>query len=104
MINGYLFPLLNNMNNTYYDFITHFDEIETKISAYLELFPDLEIPTLIIWWAHDKILVWSEQIPVLAELLNVEDENIHLLDTAAHFIQEETPDEIVNLIDWFLNK
>jgi len=49
MINGYLFPLLNNMNNTYYDFITHFDEIETKISAYLELFPDLEIPTLIIW-------------------------------------------------------
>jgi len=49
MIDGYLFPLLNNMNNTYYDFITHFGDIQSKISAYHEIFPDLDIPTLIVW-------------------------------------------------------
>ena len=102
MVDGYLFPLFGGTDKSYYDFITHFDEIQQTLPIWHKKFKTLDIPTTIIRWAHDKILVWSEQIPVLAELLDVADQNIHLLDSGAHFIQEEIPNEIVDLIGKFM--
>ncbi len=102
MINGYLFPLLNNMNNTYYDFITHFDDIQQALPVYQQKFVDLDIPTTIIRWAHDKILVGADQIPTLAQALKVQEQDIHILDDAAHFVQEEKAEEIVELISEFV--
>lgn len=102
MVSGYLYPLLNNMNNAYYDFITHFDEIEKKLPVRQEQFITLDIPTTIIRGKHDKILVGEEQAPVLAELFKVENENMHLLDRAAHFIQEESSEEIVTIMSKFI--
>ena len=104
MINGYLYPLLDKMHMTYYDFITHFDQIENKLPERHSKFPTLDIPATIIRWAHDKILVWEEQAPVLADLFDIADTDVHLLDTAAHFIQEEVPEEIVELIDGFVKR
>ncbi len=102
MIDGYLFPLFNNMNNTYYDFITHFDEIETELPKRHAAFEELDIPTTVIRWKHDKILVAEEQVPVLSELLKVKSEDIHILESWAHFIQEESADEIVTLLTKFV--
>lgn len=102
MVDGYLFPLFNGTNECYYDFITHFDEIQQSLPVWQTQFKDLDIPTTIIRWAHDKILVWAEQIPVLAEALNVADQDIHLLESWAHFIQEEIPNQVVDVIGKFV--
>lgn len=102
MVHGYLMPLLNDMNHSYYDFITHFDEIQTQLPDRHEKFKQLDIPTTIIRWKHDKILVGEEQTPVLAELFKVKPEDIHLLESGAHFIQEEIPTEINTIITQFV--
>lgn len=102
MVDGYLFPLFHGMSDTYYDFITHFDEIENKLSELQPEFQELDIPATIIRWADDKILVWAQQAPVLAELLDIAEEDIHILPDAAHFIQEEKPKEIVDLLHNFI--
>ena len=102
MVNGYLFPLFKGTNECYYDFITHFDEIQKQLPVRHTAFKTLDIPTTIIRWKHDKILVGEEQIPVLAELFNVEENDIHLLESGAHFIQEEIPGEINTLIGNFV--
>ena len=102
MINGYLFPLFHGMSTTYEAFITNFSRIEGDLSLYQAKFPDVDISTMIVWWSHDKILVWEEQIPVLQELLKIKESDIHLLD-AAHFVQEEVPDEIVWYMTNFLD-
>jgi len=102
MINGYLFPLFKGTNECYYDFITHFDEIENQLPVRHAEFIKLDIPTTIIRWKHDKILVGEEQIPTLQELFKVSDENTHLLESGAHFIQEEIPGEINKIIGDFV--
>ncbi len=102
MVNWYLLPLFNWTNSCYYDFITHFDEIEEKITTWHTIFPTLDIPTTIIWGKHDKILVWEEQIPILKKLFSIDESNIHVLENTSHFIQEERPEEIVELIRTFI--
>ena len=101
MVDGYLFPLINGMSHTYYDFITHFADIEQDLAYYQSQFMLLDIPTLVLRGKHDKILVGEEQVPVLKKLLGIKDENIHFLD-AAHFVQEEVPEEIVEHMTAFM--
>ncbi|RPD41143.1 alpha/beta fold hydrolase [Chitinophaga barathri] len=57
-------------------------------------------PTLIIWGEHDDIFPASGAHPYKRDLRNIE---FHLLDTG-HFALEDHLDEIVSLIDGFLEK
>lgn len=104
MIDWYLSPLLNGANKSYYEFITHFDMLPAQIESYHLQFTGISIPTIIIRWKDDAILVWEDQIPKLKTLFSVADENIHILEDAAHFIQEEKPELIVQYIDAFMKK
>lgn len=103
MINGYLYPLLNGMSYTYYDFISSFNTIQQDLKRYQRDILELESlpPTMIIRWAHDAILVADEQVSFVKNLFSVNQNDIHILDDAAHFIQEEQPEYIVTAIDAF---
>lgn len=65
---------------------------------------NLSIPTTIIRGAKDHILVGEEQIPPLAKIFKVAEEDIHLEENAAHFLQEDIPEKIVEVIDNFMKK
>lgn len=98
MIHGYLPSILINKWATYYHFISDFSSVTSFVDSFQKTLPSHNIPIHIIRWAHDKILVWSEQIPVLESLYSIPESNIHILEDCAHFIQEECGKDIVDIL------
>jgi cis-3-alkyl-4-acyloxetan-2-one decarboxylase len=61
----------------------------------------LKVPTIIIWGMHDPVIppaiieAWTAVYPHA---------EVHRLETASHFLQEDEPEEIVSLIQGFLKR
>jgi haloalkane dehalogenase len=62
----------------------------------------LRLPALIIWGAHDIAI--PPQLIQARWLRYFPEAEVHLLDTASHFLQEDEPDQIVDLILDFLRR
>ena len=101
---GYWLPMKEGGNRALYHFFTSFDEIDAMLPTYQKRLKALDIPTTIIWGKLDDILVGEKQIPLLVKNLGIEAKNVHVLDNAKHFIQEEKPKEISQLIVDFISE
>lgn len=97
-INGYKTPMREGKTRGMYYFFT---QTCNTLPDYQSMIQKIDIPTTIIWGKDDSFLKLSPQQEALVKDLNIKPQNIHLLD-AKHFIQEEKPEEIVNLIAGFL--
>jgi len=95
---GYWFSPQKGRNEAIYQFFTSFPDMEKRLKDYHKMFETLNVPTQIIWGAKDKFLLADVQVPKLQKALNVKDEDVHILEDAKHFIQEEKPKEIVEII------
>ena len=96
-VKWYRIPFWDGTNSTYYQFMTTFDDTYALLDRVPDIYQTMRnnnLPVKIIRWAKDKILVWDKQIPQFQQDLVVDESDIHLYDDAAHFIQEEIPDEI----------
>jgi pimeloyl-ACP methyl ester carboxylesterase len=62
----------------------------------------IDIPVQVIWGKNDSFLKWAPQEAEVMADLKLTVDNIHLLK-AKHFIQEEKPSKIVQLILDFIN-
>ena len=93
-LEGYKLPLLEGKINGIYYF---FSKTCHNIENYKSLLQGLNIPASVIWGDNDVFLLWKPQAEQVVEDLKIADDNIHLLE-AKHFIQEEIPKEICNLI------
>jgi haloalkane dehalogenase len=62
----------------------------------------LRVPVLIIWGTHDIAI--PQQLIQARWLRYFPEAEVHLLDTASHFLQEDEPEQIVELILDFLNR
>ena len=99
-IKGYKTPLLNGKIKGMYYF---FSKTCHNLPDYSSLLPTLKHPVLLIWGKHDEFLKWEPQQDAVKEALQIKDENIHSIE-GKHFIQEEIPDEIVQLTHNFIQK
>lgn len=99
---GYWLPMQEGCNKAIYQFFTSYADTKERLNDYHDMFERLNIPATIIWGERDKFLIGKEQIPRLQRALRIRDENIHTFPDAAHFIQEEKPKEIVDIICGFL--
>ncbi|NER14283.1 alpha/beta fold hydrolase [Leptobacterium flavescens] len=97
-VEGYKKPLLEGKTRAMYFF---FSQTCNELPDYSDMVKNIDIPTLVIWGAHDEMLVWEDQKTEVMKDLNIQPENVHVLD-ARHFIQEEKPKEINSLILDFL--
>lgn len=97
-IAGYKIPMREGKTRGMYYFFT---QTCNTLPDYQPMIQKIDIPTTIIWGKDDSFLKLPPQREALVKDLNIKSENIHLLD-AKHFIQEEKPEEIVNLITEFL--
>lgn len=95
---GYKTPLKEGKTRGMYYF---FSQTCNALPDYSEVMEKLDIPVMVIWGSHDEMLRWEPQGRDVIKSLKVREENIHIID-AKHFIQEEKPDEINELIHQFL--
>jgi haloalkane dehalogenase len=68
-----------------------------EVPDYRELHKSLNIPLTVIWGKHDEILVWKDIEEEVRKNFPIGESDIHILD-AKHFIQEEEPERIVEII------
>lgn len=97
-IEGYKAPLLAGKTRAMYYF---FSQTCNALPDYTSVIKTLNVPTLVIWGKNDSFLKWEPQSDNVIRDLSIASDNIHLLD-AKHFIQEEHPKVISDLIIKFL--
>lgn len=96
-IEGYKKPLREGKTKAMYNF---FSKTCFVLPDYTSVFENITIPKLVIWGKHDSFLVFDKMKERVYKQISSE-ENVHILD-AKHFIQEEKPKEINDLIIPFL--
>ena len=92
---GYVLPMREGADPALYQFFTGInDDLFARLEENRSLFETYQGETLVMWGAQDETLTIG-QIPILQDMLNVPDENIHIYNDNAHFLAEEIPGEIV---------
>ena len=97
-IEGYRRPLLEGKTNSLYTF---FSSTYNALPDYSETLKNIDIPTIVIWGKHDKMLRWTPIADKVIADLNIEPDNVHIIN-AKHYIQEENPNEILDYLIKFL--
>ena len=97
-IEGYKTPLKEGKTKAMYYFFT---QTCNDLPDYRPLIQNLDIPATVIWGKDDDFLKWLPQKAELEKDFNLSSDDEHLLD-AKHFIQEEQPEKIVEIILNFL--
>lgn len=97
-IKGYKTPMKEGKTKGMYYF---FSQTCNALPDYQPMIQKLDVPAMVIWGKEDPWLKLPPQQQQLVDDLNIPDRRIHTLD-AKHFIQEEKPDEIVELVLNFL--
>ena len=100
---GYWKPVLNGGSRAIRHFFFNIDEHTERLARYQDALSKLDIPVLVAWGKMDKILDGKSQAPQLKALGIVKQENIHLLERSKHFVQEDEPERLVELITAFCN-
>ncbi len=96
---GYKTPLLEGKTEAMYHF---FSNTCNDLPNYQEVIKSLSMPKLLIWGKHDKFLVIDEMMEKVKLDMSLEDSNINIIE-AKHYIQEEKPVKINELILGFLS-
>ncbi len=97
-VEGYRKPLLEGKTNSLYTF---FSSTCNALPDYRETLKKIDIPSMVIWGKHDKMLQWEPMKNAVVTDLNIKPENVHILDSK-HYIQEESTEEILNHILGFI--
>ncbi len=96
---GYKIPMLQGGNRALYYFFTQ--TCNALPTDYKELLQTLDKPATVIWGAKDPMLKWLPQAEAVMADLRLSDANVHILEHNSHFIQEEEPEQIAELINRF---
>lgn len=99
-IEGYKKPLLENKTKAMYYFFT---QTCNDLPKYEEVLQNLDVPAMVIWGKNDEMLQWLPQSEKVKKDLKINDSDVHFID-ATHFIQEEKPEEINELIIEFVSR
>ena len=91
---GYKVPLLEGKTNGMYYFFT---QTCNSFPNYEEVIKKVKTPTYVIWGKHDEMLRWEPQSKEMMGKASIEYQDVNLIE-ARHFIQEEQPELVNQLI------
>lgn len=85
-------------------FAQDLDAFMSQFPRYAEALRRLAVPALIIWGADDPVLRPERLLPGFTQDLRLSPDDVHVLDRASHFLQEDRPDEIADLVSRFVSE
>jgi len=85
-------------------FAQDLEPFTAHFSQYAEALRRADIPASLIWGTHDPVLHADRLVPRFTEDLGLDPSDIHLLNRASHFLQEDRPDDIADLISHFVQQ
>jgi len=94
MLEGYNAPLRNQYSSGIYYF---FARTGYALPDYSDLHKSLNIPLTVIWGEKDKVLNWKKIENEVRTNFGSNLKDVHMLD-AKHFIQEEQPHKVADII------
>ncbi len=97
-VEGYKRPLKEGKTRAMYYFFT---QTCNALPEYQPMIQKMGMPATIIWGKNDTFLKLESQQEALQKDLGIKDQDVHILE-AKHFIQEEKPQEIVQIILAFI--
>ncbi|WP_028049626.1 alpha/beta fold hydrolase [Cellulomonas sp. URHD0024] len=62
----------------------------------------LDAPAAVVWGTHDPVLRADRLVQRFVDDLRLDAADVHLLDGASHFLQEDRPDDIAELVQRFV--
>ncbi|WP_299217309.1 alpha/beta hydrolase [uncultured Dokdonia sp.] len=99
-VEGYKRPLKEGKTKGMYYFFT---QTCNALPEYQPMIQKIEMPAMIIWGKNDTFLQLEPQQEALQKDLRIADKDVHIME-AKHFIQEEKPQEIVQMILAFIKQ
>jgi len=100
---GYWQSLHEGGTRAFRSFAVELDAAMGEFARYASTLRDLDVPATIIWGAEDPVLRHEALVPRFAEDLRVAADDMHVLDRASHFLQEDRPEDIADIIARFVH-
>lgn len=97
---GYRLPMQEGKTRGMYYF---FSNTCSSFPDYNAIISNVSVPVAVIWGKYDDMLEWKPQKEKAIKNLKIQSKNIHIVN-GKHFIQEEVPNEIDDIILKFLNE
>ncbi|MFD1661096.1 alpha/beta fold hydrolase [Streptomyces caeni] len=101
---GHWLPLHEGGIHAFRAFAVELDAMMGEFSRYAAALRRLRVPATVIWGTEDPVLRAQKLVPRFSADLRIPDKDIHLLDQASHFLQEDRPDDVAALIAAFVHE
>lgn len=95
VLTAYALPMSEGSSNALYYF---FSQTSIPLPDYAEVLKQVKVPVKIIWGMKDEILVWKTQAARIMRDLNLTSNDVSEIQECKHFIQEEHPQFIADVI------
>jgi haloalkane dehalogenase len=99
---GHWQPLHEGGTRAFRAFAVGLDDSMAQFTRHAAALRALDVPAAIVWGTADPVLRHDQLIPRFVEDLRIAADDVHLLDRASHFLQEDRPDDVAVLIAEFV--
>lgn len=101
---GHWQPLHEGGTRAFRAFAVELDAMMAQFARHAEALRRLDVPATVIWGTADPVLRHERLVPRFVADLRISPEDVHLLHDASHFLQEDRPDDIADLIAAFVGR
>lgn len=95
-------PLHEGGTRAFRTFARGLDAAMGEFARYAEALRRLDVPASVVWGAADPVLRAELMIPRFADDLSIAPEDVHVLEGSSHFLQEDQPGAVADLIGTFV--
>jgi haloalkane dehalogenase len=96
-------PLHEGGTRVFRVFAKELDATMATFARYAAALRRLRVPATIIWGAADPVLRADRIVPRFSADLAIAAKDVHILDQASHFLQEDQPERVADLIAGFVH-
>lgn len=99
---GHWQPLHEGGTRAFRAFALDLDAAMAQFARHAAALRRLDVPATVIWGTADPVLRHDLLIPRFTSDLKIPAADVHLLDRAGHFLTEDRPDDVADLITAFV--